>query len=113
MRIYTKTGDDGFTCSANGQRLRKNDPCCEAIGSLDELSAQLGMCRQAARQGPPEIPDALDRSQEALYAIGSLLAAAGPETSFPDASVAEMERRIDAISASLPELTSFVRPGGC
>ncbi len=114
MKIYTKDGDDGSTRSSNGLRLPKSDLRYEAIGGLDELSAQLGMCRQAVREGQPrEIRDAVEQAQETLCAMGSLLTGVGPETSLPDSSVAELERRIDAVAAGLPELTSFVRPGGC
>ena len=114
MKIYSKIGDDGFTRSAGGQRMRKSAPRCEVLGSLDELSAQLGMCRQAARQNQPsEMGDALDHAQDALYAIGCMMAGAQAETSLPDSTVAQMEQRIDTISESLPALTNFVRSGGC
>jgi len=113
MKIYTKDGDDGFARWGDG-RLRKSDPRYEAIGSVDELGAQLGMClRAVTKDQPREIPQALGRALDALYAIGSLLAGAGPERSLPGASVGEMERWIDAIAADLPPLRGFTRPGGC
>ena len=42
-RVYTKTGDDGVTSLVGGVRVRKTHPRIEAYGTVDELSAHLGM----------------------------------------------------------------------
>ena len=45
MSIVTKTGDDGETCLMYGRRLPKNNPRSEACGSVDEMTAALGLAR--------------------------------------------------------------------
>ena len=45
MKIYTKTGDDGYTGLFFGGRVRKNDVRCEANGSIDETVSALGLAR--------------------------------------------------------------------
>jgi cob(I)alamin adenosyltransferase len=45
MSIVTKTGDQGETSLMYGRRVSKNDPRVEAYGSVDELSAALGLAR--------------------------------------------------------------------
>ena len=45
MSIVTKTGDEGKTSLMYGRRVAKNDPRVEAYGSVDELTAALGLAR--------------------------------------------------------------------
>ncbi len=53
MSIATRTGDDGTTSLLYGRRVPKNHPRVVAYGSVDELSAALGLARAC-----PEAPDA-------------------------------------------------------
>lgn len=45
MSIVTKTGDQGETSLMYGRRVSKNDPRVEAYGTVDELTAALGLAR--------------------------------------------------------------------
>ena len=45
MSIVTKTGDQGETSLMYGRRVPKNDPRVDAYGSVDELTAALGLAR--------------------------------------------------------------------
>src|SRR2546421_6111649 len=45
MSIVTKTGDEGETSLMYGRRLPKNNPRSEAYGTVDELTAALGLSR--------------------------------------------------------------------
>ena len=45
MSIVTKTGDSGETSLMYGRRVPKTDPRVEAYGSVDELTAALGLAR--------------------------------------------------------------------
>lgn len=113
MKIYTKTGDDGTTSLAGGQRVPKTDVRVEAVGTVDELNSMLGWLAT-------QVADAHDRSvveqaQGALFGMGATLCndrKAGGVAPAPY-GVASLETEIDAVSQTLPPLRSFVLPGGC
>ena len=48
MSIVTKTGDQGETSLMYGRRVPKNDARVEAYGSVDELTAALGLARASS-----------------------------------------------------------------
>lgn len=114
MKIYTRTGDDGETGLYGGGRLLKCDPRIAAYGSIDELNAQLGWCRSV---GLPAESDAVVAAlQHGLFAVGAELAS--PQARAVDAGfinegdVAKLEGPIDHFQEQLPELRTFVLPGG-
>ncbi|HEY2731883.1 MAG TPA: cob(I)yrinic acid a,c-diamide adenosyltransferase [Polyangia bacterium] len=121
-RIYTKAGDGGETRLVGGQKVAKNSARIETYGTVDELSSCLGLAR-AALATPPvppgavELSDIIKRIQNELFNLGSDLATL-PEDRHPKQPliearhVAALERQIDAWNESLPELRSFVLPGG-
>ena len=45
MKIYTRSGDDGNTSLAGGQRVPKFHPRIEAFGTVDELISWIGLLR--------------------------------------------------------------------
>jgi cob(I)alamin adenosyltransferase len=121
-RIYTKAGDGGETRLVGGQKVRKDSARIEAYGTIDELSAAIGLARTALTQAgaPAGAEDAaaiLRRIQNELFNLGSDLATL-PDDRHPKQPVIEgrhvaaLEREIDAWNATLPELRSFVLPGG-
>ena len=121
MKIYTKTGDDGFTGLIGGSRVPKSDDRIDCYGTVDELNASLGL---AAADAEPLVRDALIRIQNELFVIGSYLAAPDPdETGEPVAekfglpplkasSIARLEQEIDACETTLSPLKQFILPGG-
>jgi cob(I)alamin adenosyltransferase len=119
-RIYTKTGDKGETALAGGQRVPKDDLRIEAYGTVDELNAFVGLARAAAldSQGKADaMAESLLRVQHQLFNLGSVLSTLPadlkprqPRTT--DADVAWLEAEMDARTAKLPALKSFVLPGG-
>ena len=121
-RIYTKAGDGGETRLVGGQKVAKNSARIETYGTVDELSSCLGLAR-AALATPPvpagalELSDVIKRIQNELFNLGSDLATL-PQDRHPQQPliearhVAALEREIDVWNESLPELRSFVLPGG-
>jgi len=115
MRIYTRTGDDGTTGLAGSRRVFKDSARVEALGSVDELSAALGLARALEAAGP--LSAELGTLQTKLLRVGAELAVAGPDAPEPpdrigDDDVATLERWIDRIAAELPPAAGFVLPGG-
>jgi cob(I)alamin adenosyltransferase len=114
-RIYTGGGDAGETSLGDGARVSKTDPRIEAYGTVDELNSALGLVLAA---GPPdELRGWLERIQNELFDLGADLSVpfAGHEDRLrvTEDAVDRLEREIDEANASLPELKSFVLPGGC
>jgi cob(I)alamin adenosyltransferase len=119
-RIYTRTGDDGTSGLATGERRPKSDLRFEAIGTVDEANAHVGLARietVAPNSALGELDQMLARIQNDLFDLGADLAspdaAAGRERLRITASQVErLEREIDQINRALQPLTSFVLPGG-
>lgn len=50
FKIYTKTGDAGTTALYTGDRVAKDHAIFNSLGSIDELSAHLGLARTHYKQ---------------------------------------------------------------
>jgi cob(I)alamin adenosyltransferase len=109
-KIYTRTGDDGTTGLANGERVDKCDARIEACGSIDETNSVIGLIL-AESNIPRDIHESLLRIQHELFEIGAELALPGYAKIGP-AQVARLETELDAYNAELPPLKEFVLPGG-
>jgi len=113
-RIYTRTGDDGTTGLIGGKRVPKDSPRIEACGSLDELSALLGVVRSHAV--PEEVDAVLRLVQEHLFAMGSELAtpegAGLKREGIGESQVRMLENEMDAFEGRMPQLKKFILPGG-
>jgi cob(I)alamin adenosyltransferase len=117
-KIYTRTGDDGTTALASGQRVAKYDLRVEAYGTVDETNAAIGLARLHTREGMPELDAVLARIQNDLFDLGADLAYTGEakdargRLAVTDAQVERLEGEIDTLNRDLEPLRSFVLPGG-
>ncbi len=108
-------GDGGETGLASGQRVRKDDPRVECIGSVDELSSFLGLAvaelEDGARAGG--LVASLRRVQRELHRLGAELSRRqpGPVTLGPE-HLATLDREVEELDLGLPKLRGFVLPGG-
>jgi cob(I)alamin adenosyltransferase len=109
-KIYTRTGDDGTTGLANGERIDKADPRVDAFGNVDETNSALGLLL-AESEVPAQIRATLSRIQHELFEIGAELSLPGHRR-ITSAHVSELERDLDELNATLPPLKEFVLPGG-
>jgi len=115
MKIYTKTGDTGETSLIGGTRVFKHHIRIETYGTVDELNSVIGMLRDVI--GDDHEKNILKEVQDRLFTIGSNLAA-DPEKSkmklpdLHDSDVELLEKEIDRMNESLPELRTFILPGG-
>ena len=105
-----------------GQKVRKHSPRIEAFGTIDETSACIGLARTAllapsAPIGADVLATVLRRVQNELFNLGSDLATL-PADRHPKQPLIEarhvsaLESEIDGWNALLPELRSFILPGG-
>ncbi len=115
MKIYTKTGDKGQTSLIGGTRVPKHHIRIESYGTVDELNSYVGLIRdQEIDEHSKKI---LIEIQDRLFTIGSSLAS-DPEKSkmkIPDLKESDielLEKEMDEMDKSLPEMKSFVLPGG-
>jgi cob(I)alamin adenosyltransferase len=118
-KIYTRTGDAGETSLLGGVRIRKDALRIEAIGSIDETNAAIGVVRlELTRSGvaPAGLDDLLAEIQHRLFDLGAELAApdaaARGKSTLSDAHVAVLETEIDRHEAELAPLRAFILPGG-
>lgn len=120
-KVYTRTGDKGTTGLADGTRVPKNALRLESYGTLDELNAVVGVCRQHLSLLPAETCSKMDVWLEAvqndLFNLGADLAtpigARWKQMVVVDAQdVTQLERVIDFCQEQLPPLREFVLPGG-
>jgi cob(I)alamin adenosyltransferase len=121
MKIYTKTGDKGSTSLFGGVRVPKSHARLNAYGTIDELNSHIGYALALETQHPSEIGLGmlLMPVQNELFTIGSHLATpynadTVPKTlpAFPAEAVNRIEQQIDILTAQLPELKTFILPGG-
>ena len=115
MRIYTRSGDDGSTGLFGGARIGKDDLRIEAYGTLDELNAWVG--KVATHASATEVNATLQTIQSELFTLGSHLATTDPQwqqklPALNPKGAEELEVWMDDLEQELPELTSFVLPGG-
>lgn len=115
MKIYTKTGDKGDTSLFGGKRVPKYDSRIHAYGTSDELNSFIGLIRdQEIKQ---HYKDILLQIQNNIFTLGATLAADPdkPKLKKPDlvlSDVETLEKEIDKMNETLPEMTHFILPGG-
>ena len=112
-RIYTRGGDGGETSLGDGSRVSKLDCRIGAFGTVDELNSALGVV--LAGDVPEGLREPLTRIQNELFDVGADLSVPWGVTDrlrVEQAMIDRLEQLCDAFNAELPELRSFVLPGG-
>ena len=115
MKIYTKTGDEGYTALFGGKRVSKADLRINTYGTIDELNSYIGLLRdqEVNKNKVEELVEIQDR----LFTIGSILATEPGNTkvkipSLQESDVTFLENRMDAMDELLEPMRFFVLPGG-
>jgi cob(I)alamin adenosyltransferase len=116
QKIYTKTGDGGKTSLIGGTKVPKSHIRIGAYGTVDELNAYIGLLGDhlADTHGREMLREIQDR----LFTIGSSLACDPHKEiamKIPDlreSDIQLLENEIDAMNEKLPEMKSFILPGG-
>jgi cob(I)alamin adenosyltransferase len=112
-KIYTRGGDAGETSLGDGARVSKLDARITAFGTVDEVNAALGVV--LAGDTPAELRELLERVQNELFDLGADLSVPMDHEArlrVTQQQVDALERDCDRFNTDLPELKSFVLPGG-
>jgi cob(I)alamin adenosyltransferase len=119
MKIYTKTGDQGYTSLFNGTRVPKHHIRIESYGTVDELNSYLGLI--ADQNINPHHKNLLKTIQSNLFTLGAVLAT-DPEKAekgrglnidlINTDDIQILEDEMDKMDAQLPAMTNFILPGG-
>ncbi len=122
MKIYTRTGDEGMTALFGGTRVPKHHIRIQSYGTVDELNSWLGLLRDQDVQS--RYKEVLMKVQKDLFTIGSILATdpdkailkSGKErlniSKISSEDIAFLEKEMDHMEESLPQMTHFILPGG-
>jgi cob(I)alamin adenosyltransferase len=112
-RIYTRGGDEGETSLGDGSRVSKLDCRIGAFGTVDELNSALGVA--LAGELPDRVRGALEQVQNELFDVGADLSVPWGITDrlrVQSKMIERLEELCDTFNDELPELRSFVLPGG-
>ncbi len=112
-KIYTRGGDAGETSLGDGSRISKLDARIAAYGTVDELNSAVGLT--LAADCPDDIRAVLGRVQNELFDLGADLSVPMEQDArlrVTQHQVDGLEQDCDRFNAELPELRSFVLPGG-
>jgi cob(I)alamin adenosyltransferase len=122
MKVYTKTGDTGTTALFGGTRVPKDHARIESYGTVDELNSFIGLIRD--QEIDQHYKDVLIEIQDRLFTVGAILATP-PENEvlkngqkrlqnlgIIESDIELLEKEIDSMEDSLPQMTHFVLPGG-
>jgi cob(I)alamin adenosyltransferase len=111
-RIYTRGGDEGQTSIGDGTRVSKLDTRVVAGGEVDELNSLVGW---AVVEAEGDIAETLARVENELFDLGADLTVpeGKPGLRVTQEQIDRLEADCDRFNEGLPELKSFVLPGGC
>lgn len=114
MKVYTKKGDGGQTSLIGGVKVSKAETRIHAYGTVDELNSYMGILR--AEINKVSVAETIAEIQDRLFTLGSLLAShPSSKMIVPDileSDIELLEKQIDGMNEVLPELKSFILPGG-
>jgi cob(I)alamin adenosyltransferase len=119
-RIYTRTGDAGQTRLSDLSPVSKTDLRVEAYGDVDEANSAIGVAL-AAGGLPEEVAAVLRTIQNEMFDLGADLsnpwrsptsADPPPELRVTPEYIDRLEAWCDQFGDPLPNLRSFILPGG-
>lgn len=112
MKLYTKTGDMGFTSIANEKNISKSDIRIKLLGSIDELTSYIGLAKSELKD--INLNKDLESIQTKLIKLMSHIADNENEDYFfSDYEVEWIEKTIDKYEALIIRPNKFILPGKC
>jgi cob(I)alamin adenosyltransferase len=120
-KVYTKTGDKGYTSLLGGTKVFKNNLRIEAYGTLDELNSFVGLLSDYLSSDKSKfVSESLQLNiiQNNLFKIGSVVSKdPNKDIGFElpnveNSDIEQLENWIDNFDKDLDELKNFILPGG-
>lgn len=114
MSITTKKGDEGMTSLIGGKRVLKCDDRVEAYGTVDELSAFIGVLHDVLSEKECKTRQLLMTVQKNLLTVEAILACPdeGKLPGLQEEALTAIENEIESIESTLPPFRSFIVAGG-
>ena len=110
MKIYTMTGDQGYTSLLNHSRVSKTDDRIELLGTIDELNSHLGLAKVAAGD---LLKEDISKVQSTLIKVMAGVASGSAGKYRLTDEISWIESMIDTVEQSFPRDKKFVLYGGC
>jgi cob(I)alamin adenosyltransferase len=119
-RIYTRTGDAGQTQLSDLSPVSKTDPRVAAYGDVDEANSAIGVA-VAGGGLPDDVAAVLRTVQNEMFDVGADLSTPlrvptsiepRPELRITQDYIDRLEAWCDEFGKPLPNLKSFILPGG-
>jgi cob(I)alamin adenosyltransferase len=119
-RIYTRTGDSGKTQLSDLSPISKTDPRVEAYGDVDEANSAIGIALASGGLSK-DVATVLRAVQNEMFDVGADLsnplrvadvAGAPPQLRITQEYIDRLEAWCDQFGDPLPNLKSFILPGG-
>lgn len=117
MNIYTKNGDKGTTSLVHTKNISKSDDRINLVGTIDELTSNLGLIKTLLRECPAEEYQAqavqmLEEVQEKLILVMAGVADPYKKDYRIDQTLTEkLEAQIDRLEAEFDRPKEFILPG--
>jgi cob(I)alamin adenosyltransferase len=119
-KIYTKTGDKGFTTNLLNKKYSKADIEMELQGGIDEINANIGFLRSLLRLNQvnyspntlTHLDDRLKRVQYDLYLVGIEISTEFTEVYVTEEEIKLLEKEIDYMVEKTEPMKSFIYYSG-
>ncbi len=110
MKIYTKTGDDGYSSLCSEERIKKCDIIFDVLGTLDELSSFIGLAKVQLKESHEK--SFLETLQKKLVCLMGDIATEGEcKEKITDDDILALEEEIDKLQKETGDAFEFVLPG--
>lgn len=119
-KIYTKTGDAGYTTNLLNKTYSKADIEMELQGGIDEINANVGFLRSIFKTNKNKyenaiyknLDDTLKKIQYHLYLIGIEISTEFTEVYINEEEISLLEKEIDFMVENTEPMKSFIYYSG-
>lgn len=110
MKIYTGTGDEGYTSLLDGTRVAKNDIRIDLIGNLDQVTSFLGFAKNHTED--KKLISDIEEIQKLMMEIMADIAESKSKSSRVDKNIVDkIEKLIDEYQIKFEAENKFIIPG--